>query len=378
MFIEFFIRKANTRLISSILSKEGFIYTEEDVSNLLKGNQKGVRYGNAVLARNEDGAQKRRFIKIVLDGTRRTYQLFKRQVMISAALHNDKHFSSPTMAVAHYSLKPPVPYAIFETREDGDGFGFMHDSPAFYERFSEQEMQRLVESIYTFHHAGFDIEKNTLKLTLPISSKLGVYKKESAKLLDTVITHKTREGQEASKKVEELLTRYTGIADVRARIMQTLEKSFARIEASKTNADTYLVHADMQIDNVYKHANGDFELLDFEWVGRTDNPAIAIMYDYGNLRARAWSSPSFQNMLDKFMLEIGMKFYPNSAEMVRAGLTLGILRSSLMMSRFHLDFANTVKKDKRTEDDYFDMFPKTVGALKAVLADTSQPYTTLI
>ncbi len=360
-----FIQKANQKRISVILKKEGFIYTDHTVANLLKGNEKGIRYGNVVLLRNENGTQTKRFIKIILDGKWKTYQLFKRQVKITAALHDGKNYKSPTLTVIRCSLTPPVPYVIFETLEDGNGFGFMHDTPAFYERFTESEMQKIVEVMYAFHRAGFNVERSTLKLTRPIPSKLGFYKKECNEWLDTRITHKTKEGQEMTKRVEELLAMYMGISDVRARIMQALEKNFVQVQASKTTEGSYLVHADMQIDNVYKHANGDFELLDFEWVGRSDNPIVPILFDYGNLRARAWSSLLFQEMLDKAMLEIGKMFYPE--EVVKAGIMLGTLRSSLLMSRYHMDFINTVKKDKRAEEDYFTMFPLTIDALAQTL-----------
>ena len=149
--------------------------------------------------------------------------------------------------------------------------------------------------------------------------------------------------------------------------MQLLTKCFEKVAKFKIKEGFHFVHADMQIDNIYRHPNGDFELLDFEWVGRTKSPSIAIMFDYGNLRARAWSSPTFQKMLDSMMLEVGQKFYPHMEEMIKAGLTLGILRSSLLMSRYHLDYVNTVKKDKRTEGDYFSMFPKTIAALESML-----------
>ena len=65
------------------------------------------------------------------------------------------------------------------------------------------------------------------------------------------------------------------------------------------------------------------------------------------------------------MLQIGKEFYPE--EVVKAGITLGTLRSSLLMSRFHMDVVNTVKKDKRTEDAYFTMFPRTINALVEIL-----------
>ncbi|MDR3558533.1 MAG: hypothetical protein P4L61_03310 [Candidatus Pacebacteria bacterium] len=333
------------------------------MKNLLKGNQKGVRYGNMVLERAEEGATRRRFVKIMLDGKRKTYKLFERQVRIASALHDDKDFHSPTLEVIKHSLKPPVPYAVFETREDGNGYGFMHDDPAFYGSCTEDHVRKLAKAIYAFHQAGFNIRKSTLKLTRQISSNVGFYKKEFRRLLDKEIMHRSTDGKETTKKVEELLVRYSGMQNIRSRLMNVLEEDFKEVKNSMTNNGCYLVHADMQIDNVYKHENGDFELLDFEWVGRSNNPVIAIMYDYGNLRARAWSSPSFQSLLDNAMLEAGMSAYPNSVEMIKAGMRLGVIRSSLMMSRYHLDVINTLKKDKRTEQDYFAMYPRSIAAL---------------
>jgi hypothetical protein len=363
----FLMRKASFERISSILKREHFSYTREDVQNLLKGNQKGVRYGNAVLVRSEASGKKKRFIKIVLDGKLKTYQLFQRQVHISSALYTDAQFPSLTMAVLGYSFSSPLPYAIFETRENGMGFGFMHDTPAFYEKFTQVEMRRLVETLYSFHRCGSTVSPDTLKFTRRISSQLWVYKKEFAKLLDTLITHRAKDGSETRQRVGQFLVSYTGLNNVRARILRTLELNFAQVHSSKTTGAYSLVHADMQIDNVYKHKDGTFELLDFEWVGRCDSPVIAIMFDYGNLRARAWSSPSFQHMLDKAMREVGIAEHPHGEKMIQAALTLGILRSSLMMSRFHLDVVNTIQKDKRNEEDYHAMYARTIAALMSVL-----------
>lgn len=86
------------------------------------------------------------------------------------------------------------------------------------------------------------------------------------------------------------------------------------------------------------------------------------MYDYGNLRARAWSSPSFQASLDKAMREIGIELYKDP-KMIEAALKLGVVRSSLMMSRYHLDVVNTLRKDERTEEEYYSMYSSTIAAL---------------
>src|SRR3989338_664508 len=360
-----FVRKSNYDRVDSILKRENFAFTSDDVTSFLNGNQKGLRYGNKVLIVNEACIFQKRFLKIVIDGTYRTYNLFKRQVKITEALQEDKNFDSRTLAVVRSSVKPPVPYAIFETLDEGDGFGFMHDNLSFYEKFTEQEMEKLVETMYKFHEAGANVNQKTIKLARDIPPRLKTYVKEADKLLGTRVVHKKKDGSETKEQVGTLIAQYMGITDVKSRVSNAFQQNFVRIRAMESS-NYFLVHADMQIDNVYRHNNGDFELIDFEWVGRTKNHAVAIMYDYGNLRARAWSSKRFQLMLDGTMINVGAR-YKYSPDLVKAGLTLGKLRSSLMMARFHLDFTNTVKEDKRTEGQYYDMYPRTIATLAEVL-----------
>src|SRR5680860_78151 len=114
-----FLKKANYSRINKILKKENFIYTSQDIKNLLKGNQKGIRYGNIVFERNENNQKQKCFFKIMIDGTMRTYKSFCRQVEVADLLHKDKKITSPTMAVIQYSLNSSTPYAMFETRENG-------------------------------------------------------------------------------------------------------------------------------------------------------------------------------------------------------------------------------------------------------------------
>ncbi len=366
IFRYFFLKKADYALVDIILKKENFIYTPQDIKNLLVGNQKGIRYGNIVLVRNENDRKQKRFLKIMLDSTLITYKLFCRQVKVTDVLHKDTKITSPTMAIIKYSLESSVPYAIFETRENGKDFGFMNDNQSFYENFTEENMGNLVNTVYSFHSSGAHIDSGIWKYTQNISSDLNHYKKEFKRLLNTTIVHKSVEGKSVEETVEKLLIMYTGIPNIKERILNILQENWKYVISSKIKNKYYLVHADMQIDNVYKHKDGNFELLDFEWVGESDNPVTAIMYDCGNLRARAWSSTRFQSMLDKAMLEIGKNYYED-INIISAGLNLGILRSSLLMCRFHLDFNNTVKKDKGTEEVYQNMYPKTLASLTHIL-----------
>ncbi|MGR3178888.1 MAG: hypothetical protein ACUZ8E_12615 [Candidatus Anammoxibacter sp.] len=366
MLNEFFIRKANYNRIQKVLDKENFFYTEQNIHELLAGNQKGIRYGNIVLSRTENGENIKRFLKIILDGKRKTYRLFRRQVEISKSLYADKNYTPPTMRVIKSSFELSVPYAIFETRENGKDFGFMNDTLFEYENLTKQEIQQFVKTLYLFHLSGFDISATTLKHTQKMHVQLSYYKKEFSKLLGKKIIHKTKDGTDLHETVEKLLERYTHISDIRFKLIHILEQAWKHVRSSQTEKGYYLVHADMQIDNIYKHKDGTFELIDFEWVGRSKSPVISIMYDYGNIRARAWSSPKFQKRLDEAMFDIGLQHYKDK-ELVNAAMTLGMIRSSLMMSRYHMDFINTVKKDRRTEKDYYQMYQNTIATLTQAL-----------
>lgn len=361
-----FIRKANFERIKKILERENFTFTDEDIHNLLKGNRKGLRYGNAVLVRRENGNENRRFFKVVLDGTWRTYKLFRRQVEITRALSSDDQYTLPKLKVEAYSFRPPVPYAVFETREDGDGFGFMHDQTKYYERFTDKDITNLARLIYSFHLSGFNLDRRVFKYTRKISSNPKGYRVEINKNLDKKVLHKYADSSHTETSIDTLLQKYLDIHDIRSKIMKIFDENWSYVESSKVKGKRYLVHADMALDNIYQHQDGSLEPLDFEWVGNSDNPVIPLMYDYGNLRAIAWSSPEFQAKLDRAVLDEGIGRYRDE-KMVKAAVNLGILRSGVIMCRFHMDYTNTVKKDRRTEEEYFEMFPKTLASLERLL-----------
>jgi hypothetical protein len=363
-----FLRKADFKKVQKILEKENFIYTKEDVLDLLKGNQKGLRYGNKVLERKEEGETQKRFLKVQIDGAWKTYKPFRRQVEVTKALAQDDKYNFPKLSILSFSLNPPVPYAVFETREDGGGFGFMHDDPAYYEGFTEEEVRSIAKIIYGFHLAGLEVNKEIFKHIEGVSNNIGKYKKGLGRDLNKVITHKFVNGSVVNRSVGELLSEYMSISDLQSKAFEMLEKSWKHVGSSRIAKGRYLVHADMQIDNIYKHKNGGYELLDFEWVKSSNNPVISIMYDYGNLRSRAWSSPQFQKTLDKAMFDEGVRLY-NNPDLVKAALTLGALRSGLGIARYHLDYSHTLRNARRTEEYYFNMFPKTIASIKELFAE---------
>ncbi len=362
MLTGLFIKKPTFAGVEEIFKKEGFAYNDRDVEDLLCGNEKGTRYGDAALLRNEDGVMRKRFIKIPLDGKRETNRLFRRQVNIANGLHKNKEFADKTMAVVKSSLDSPVPYAIFEVRENGEGFGFLHDTAESYNTLKEKDVRRLVETVYAFHRAGLSMEKNVLRYASYDSWHIGHYTNECKKILDRKVLHRYEDGSEARATIEQLFIHYTNIPDVRKRILALFKEYWPYLYSSKITEGSYLVHSDLQLDNTYQRKDGAFELFDFEWVRRTDNPAIAILGDYGHLRARGWFSPSFQSLLDKEMRDIGIAVYKNPS-MVEAALKLSNIYWSLKMSRYHMDVAVTLRREKRSEKEYRAMYSSLTNAL---------------
>lgn len=64
-----------------------------------------------------------------------------------------------------------------------------------------------------------------------------------------------------------------------------------------------LVHGDLAPNNLYVYDNGEVEFLDLEWSGTCSNEALAMITDFGNLRARAWNNKEFREALDAAILE---------------------------------------------------------------------------
>lgn len=277
-------------------------------------------------------------------------------------LYRDPTYTAPTLNVLHSHLSHPVAYVIFETRESGNGFGFMDDKKESYEQFTTEEIKNLVEALFSFHHIGDHVDPAIWKYTRALDFSKEYYIKKIHNLFATRITHEKENGDIVFDTVENIIKTYTNITDPVDRAILVFTKIWKEPFANKI----YLVHGDMSVDNTYKHQNGEIELLDFEWVSHTKNPLIALMYDYGNVRARAWSSPSFQTALDTHILNIGKKYHDGAT--LHSGMTLGKLYYSLTMCRFHLDFTNTVKKDKRSEEEYFLMFPTSLYTLLATIS----------
>ncbi len=356
--LSLFVKRPTSTDIERILERESFIFDKEDVQDLLLGNTKGVRYGVKTLPRRESGEVVDRFVKIVIDGKWETYTLFKRQVFVSRALAAHAAKDDLFVSVAHASTSLPIAYAVFGTLPEGRGYGFMHDKKEYYDALSQDDVNNLVRKIFQFHSLGQDIV--SLKDMRRIPHEKAFYCKENADLLAEKVVSKDVRGVLKECTVEDFFAKVYRVSNFLQESHKFLEDLF--VEASQyVERGPVMTHADLAIDNIYMSESKDFSLIDFEWVGITHNPLIAIMYDYGNLRARAWSSPDFQTRLDKAFVSVGADVSEIPVDGIRVGMKLGLLRSTILMARYHIDYKHTTENDKRSDDEYFAMRDATVA-----------------
>lgn len=122
-----------------------------------------------------------------------------------------------------------------------------------------------------------------------------------------------------------------------------------------------LVHGDMAPNNLYIFDSGEVELLDLEWIGVCQNKALAMVLDFGNLRARSWTNEKFRMALDDELLKIYKE--RNQEELGKAVIRMSILRSHLMLSGFFENYdwdkqktAEQTLRRETTEKDILKAF----------------------
>jgi len=119
----------------------------------------------------------------------------------------------------------------------------------------------------------------------------------------------------------------------------------------------FMTHGDLSPNNMYVADNGKVRFLDREWTGVCGNKLLALVYDYGNLRARAWNNKEFREALDKKLKqELG-------EEAGSAVISLGILRSHCNLAGFFENYPldeqeKNYQSQRRlgTEDDIIKAF----------------------
>ena len=119
----------------------------------------------------------------------------------------------------------------------------------------------------------------------------------------------------------------------------------------------FMTHGDLSPSNIYVADSGGITFLDREWTGASGNKLLALIYDYGNLRARSWNNKEFRETLDD---ELKKQLGDEAGKTV---ISLGILRSHCNLAGFFENYPlevqeNEIETQRRlgTEEDIIKAF----------------------
>ncbi len=331
--------------IEALIEKEKFHLTPEERGIILEQVDSGKRFAHVVAEREENGEKIERFLKIPLEEDSAIDIPFQRQILFGKFLKADGRVKTRDIVSDNLNRTSGTPFAIMETFKEGEAkIGFI-SGPEDMELLTTKEAGSCIKTLETLQ--GIDVSKfpPELKEVLQdVSDDADVFLKEIMETLEQKVT--TFDSR--AKKPEayhEVLNRRLGVSNFKELVVELLEK-LSDVIKREDGEDGILFHGDLAPNNLYVYDNGEVEFLDLEWAGVVRNRALATIYDFGNLRARAWNNKEFRESLDKNILEA----YKNRGEeeLGKAIVSLGILRSHMMLAGFFENYP--LEKQRREEE----------------------------
>lgn len=346
------IKKYEKKVIK-VLTDKGFIINDKEKEIINTRLNNGRRYFFLVAKRKEGNDHVERFIKIPENNTKKLLLPFARQIEIAKYLKDNKIIN--TRGVIDYNSDPKkgIPFVIMETfPQNQDKIGFIENNNGV-EFLGEREAQAIVGQLISFHHINIDQLPASLKQILRLyPGDFNSYKKDILKFINKKVKPIN---SKKSIPFFAVLEKNLGIEKIKNKISKILENS-ERFIVSNENKKVSMVHGDMAPNNLYVFDTGEVEFLDLEWVGKYKNSALAMIFDFGNLRARSWKSSNFRKELDKALISHYEK--EGKKELGQIIINLSILRSHIMLSSYfeNYDWAKQELVDenirrKETEED---------------------------
>lgn len=333
--------KTYEQKVDKVLRENLFVVEEKDKSLIKERIENGRRYFYIVLPRIENGQKVERFLKIPCRNIKKLLEPFDRQLLMAEYLQKNNVILTRGVVASRIDHKKGIPFAIMDT------FPVSHSRIGFIDGFKKAEelneihAKNVIHALNEFH--SVDISNLPPQLQKIIKKYKDDYKslrRDFGKYLNKKVKPIDGTGEELFHKV---LGRRLQISNLRQKIISFLEILRPIIFDGK-NKGGALIHGDMAPNNLYIYDNDDVELLDLEWVGYSDNKAMAMVIDFGNLRGRSWNNDVFRNALDEYLLksyeDMGKK------ELGQAIVSLAILRSHLMLAGFFENYAPEKQSDE--------------------------------
>jgi serine/threonine protein kinase len=324
-----------------VLSEQQFIIGSMERKIIQQRIRNGRRYFFMVAKRVEGNKIVERFIKIPKNNDKKLLLLFQRQIEMAKYIKAQRIINTRGVIAANYNPKKGVPFAIMETFPIAQSkIGFIEDDSGA-ELLSDRQAKKTISQLHKFHAIPIKILPSRLKKIL--KTYPGDYKgfrREVFRHLNKKV--KPLDGRGKIESLHKVLERRLEISGVKARAKELLARLEPIIDSKENNIPS-IVHGDMAPSNLYVFNSGDVELLDFEWVGIFKNKAIAMVRDFGNLRARSWSNEKFKNALDKALIETYREM--GREEIGKAIVQLSILRSHILLSGHFENYNWSIQRD---------------------------------
>ena len=325
--------------VSQFLEEKKFYFDKDEFERQLADENR--RFLTLIGLRVEEGSQlpRERFFKAPMpqkdpERQKAVDLSFRRQTLTHYYL--DMNTQLPMAEVLEFNTDPEKGqmYAIMAAYQEGSGIGFLNKTEDA-EKLTEKHAQLAIKAIQELSHQEKDIKPElaeVLEKRLPYQNYDG-FLRNVTDILDKQVNGAGEFYSEDKKPLHEVLESRTGIANFREEALRLVQQLRPVIE--KAQEGVHLVHGDLAPNNLFL---GDgvkaapLMFLDFEWAGISGNEILAAVYDFGNLRARAWNNEAFRNGLDKEMIE---SYKADGREEVgRAIVALGILRSHMNLAGF--------------------------------------------
>ena len=358
--------------VEQVLIEQSFSLDTEARARMLEQIEKNDRYISVLGVHDENGTGVRRFLKIPIWKSEEIDRLFERQVRVGKFLKS-RGINTRDVVAENLDRTRGLPFAIIETYEKGEA------EIGFISQFNPKEMMALtpemardcIEALEQLHAIDID--------TIPVvvASSLRDLTGKTDEFFDLIVR------QDLEKRVSALDTggeaqdygsvmdRRLGVAGFHKKVLELLT-GFREVITAEEKKKRVLVHGDLSPDNLYIHDDNTIELLDLEWSGIHDNEAIAMIIDYGNLRARVWNNKEFRDALDTAIIDTYKK--EGKEELGKAVVALGILRSDVQIGGFFENYPTEkqrldIQKQRRdsTERDILRAFE-----LAGLTLDTDQ------
>ncbi len=345
--------------VYKVLREQNFILGKKEHALIRQRLSKGRRYFFMVGKRHEGRKVVERFLKIPENNARKLLLPFRRSIEIALYLKAKNVIATRGVIAANYDPQKGIPFAIYETFPAGRAkIGFIEKNKGV-ELLGSREAKKIIDQLVKFHGISVStLPPQLKKILVPHPGSYIKFRKEVLRYVNGRVKPLDHKGK--TEPLSQILERRTGIVGIKEKAQTLLDRSRSIID-TKGNQKITMVHGDLAPNNFYVFDSGDVEFLDLEWAGTFTNSALAMILDFGNLRARSWNNAKLRKLLDYYLLEA---YRGEGKELLgKAIIQLSILRSHIMLSGFFENYtqprqrsAIEARRRKETERDIAQAF----------------------